>query len=190
MILTIAVEPDIKLVERLTFIQEDLGKIITQRGADSRWIRPEFLQVPVLCLGRHDDGAIPECNEILRACARQTAPFFMTTAEITAYPSPECPRLIQIAAIAQDHLTALRERLMDAFRAANIRFDGRPYQATMLLGRVATKNGRVDISDAMNAIHDLNFGQSEVFEMALCSSELSGSGPVHNIVSRFPFEGQ
>lgn len=189
-IFTIAVEPDIKLVERLTFIQEDLGKIIAARGADSRWIRPEHLQVPILSLGKHDESAIPEFNEILHICAKEIAPFTMTTSSISAYPSPECPRLIQIAAQAENHLIDLRERLMDGFRAANIHFDGRHFEANMLLGRVATRTNRINISDAIHAIQDLNFGQSEIFELALFRSDLTESGPVHQIVSRFFLEGK
>lgn len=184
-IFTIAVESDIKLVERLTFIQEDLGKIVAARGADSRWVRPEHLQVPLLCLGRHDEDAIPEFNEILREVANRSQKFTMTTSQISAYPSPETPRLIQVSAFADNHLVELRERLMEAFRAANISFDGRPFRATMLLGRVATNAARINLSDAVRAIQELNFGQSEIFEFALCSANLTENGTVHRIISRF-----
>ena len=80
----------------------------------------------------------------------------------------------------------MREKLMDRFRAANICFDGRHYEANMLLGRVATKKSRVNITDAMTAIKDLNFGQSEIFEIALYGSEHSEHGAIHKVISRFP----
>ena len=185
MIFTIAIEPDIKLVERLTFLQEDLGKIIAARGADSRWIRPEHMHIPILCLGNHDQGSIPEVNEVLHIAAKEFSSFQITIAGISAYPTPECPRLIQVAAEPADILNDLRERLMDGFRAANIHFDGRHFEANMLLGRVATKNNRINVTDAMNAIKDLNFGQSEIFEIALYGSQLSESGPSHQVLSRF-----
>ncbi len=185
MIFTIAIEPDIKLVERLTFLQEDLGKIIAARGADARWIKPEHMHVPLLCLGTHDKGAIPEFNEVLHIVAKDISVFQMTIAGISAYPTSECPRLIQAAAESTDLLNEIREKLMDGFRAANIRFDSRHFEANMLLGRVATRNNRINISDAMNAIKDLNFGQSEIFEIALYGSQLSESGPSHQVISRF-----
>ncbi len=186
MVFTIAIEPDIRLIERLTFLQEDLGKIITARGADSRWIRPENMHVPLLCLGVSDEGAVPEFNQILHQVAHQFSPFQLVVAGISAYPSPECPRLIQ-AAVSTDNdiLNEIREALMDAFRAANIGFDARHFEATMLLGRVATKTERINMTDAMNAIQDLNFGQSEIFELVMYSSELSESGASHHVLSRF-----
>ena len=185
MIFTIGIEPDIKLVERLTFLQEDLGKIVVARGADARWIKPEHMHVPLLCLGTHDKGAIPEFNEVLHIVSKDISVFQMVIAGISAYPTPECPRLIQVAAQPADLLNALRERLMDGFRSANIQFDSRRFEANMLLGRVATRNNRINISDAMNAIKDLNFGQSEIFELALYGSQLSESGPSHQVISRF-----
>ena len=185
MIFTIAIEPDIKLVERLTFLQEDLGKIITARGADSRWTRPEYMHVPLLCLGNRDDSELPDINQIIRETASEFPCFCLEISGISAYPSPECPRLIQIDGHAGDRLNEIRERLMDRFRAANIGFDGNAYRATLLLGRVATKGDKINLSDAMHAIEGLNFGQSEIFELALYSSVLKESGPVHQVVSRF-----
>ncbi|MBQ8037486.1 MAG: RNA 2',3'-cyclic phosphodiesterase [Proteobacteria bacterium] len=185
MIFTIAIEPDIKLVERLTFLQEDLGKIITARGADSRWIRPEYMHVPLLCLGNRDDSELPDINQVIRQTAREFATFQLEIAGISAYPSPECPRLIQIDARAGEILNEIRERLMDGFRAVNIGFDGSAFRATLLLGRVATKGDKISLADAIHAIEGLNFGQSEIFELALYSSELKESGPVHQVVSRF-----
>ncbi|MBR4984962.1 MAG: RNA 2',3'-cyclic phosphodiesterase [Proteobacteria bacterium] len=185
MIFTIAIEPDIKLVERLTFLQEDLGKIITSRGADSRWIRPEHMHVPLLCLGTRDDSELPDINQIIRQTAAEFPTFQLEISGISAFPSPECPRLIQVDAHAGEILDEIREHLMDGFRAANIGFDGSAYRAALLLGRVATKAAKITLADAIHAIEGLNFGQSEIFELALYSSELKESGPFHQVVSRF-----
>ena len=185
MIFTIAIEPDIKLIERLTFLQEDLGKIIAARGADSRWARPEYMHIPLLCMRTQDEDAIPELNEVLQNCARDLKPFTLTVAGISAYPSPECPRIIRVSALETSVLEHIRTRLMDGFRAINLGFDGRDYQAAMTLGRVATRQEKVNITDAMNAIRDLNFGQSEIYEIVLYGSELGDGGPVHHVISRF-----
>lgn len=188
MIFTIAIEPDIKLIERLTFLQEDLGKILASRGADSRWTRPEFLHVPIVYLGMHDEAEIPEFNQIMRECVKGISSFYVTVAGISAYPSPQCPRLIEVSATAGGTLIKLRESLMHAFRAANYGFDKREFKTCMLLGRVATRADRVDISDAIEAIRDLNFGQSEIFEIVLYGADLTPTGPVHKVISRFAFQ--
>lgn len=188
MIFTIAIEPDIKLIERLTFLQEDLGKIIAARGADSRWTRPEFLHVPIVYLGMHDEAEIPEFNQIMRDCVKGISPFYVTVAGISAYPSSKCPRLIEVAATAGGTLIKLRESLMQAFRAANYGFDKREFKTNMLLGRVATYTDRIDLTDAMDAICDLNFGQSEIFEIVLYGADLTPTGPIHKVISRFAFQ--
>lgn len=188
MIFTIAIEPDIKLIERLTFLQEDLGKILATRGADSRWTRPEFLHVPIVYLGMHDEAEIPEFNQIMRDCVKGISPFYVTVAGISAYPSPQCPRLIEVSATAGGTLLKLREKLMHAFRAANYGFDKREFKTSMLLGRVATHESRVDMTDAIDAIHDLNFGQSEIFEIVLYGADLGPTGPIHKVISRFSFQ--
>lgn len=189
MIFTIAIEPDIKLVERLTFLQEDLGKIIASRGADSRWTRPEYLHVPIVYLGMHDEAEIPEFNQIMRECVKGVAPFYMTVAGISAYPSSACPRLVAVSASAGGTLMKLRERLMKAFKAANYGFDKREFKTSMLLGRVATHDSRIDVTDAMEAICDLNFGQSEIFEIVLYGADLTPTGTTHQVISRFALQG-
>lgn len=189
MIFTVAIEPDIKLVERLTFLQEDLGKIISSRGADSRWSRPEYMHIPLLCMHTRDEDAVPELNEVLQNCAHQTKPFSLTIAGISAYPSSECPRIVRVSVQENSELTELRTRLMESFRAVNIGFDSRDYQAAMLLGRVATHQDKINITNAINAIKDLNFGQSEIYEIVLYGSELGDTGAVHHVISRFFFDG-
>ena len=187
MIYTIGIEPDIKLIERLTFLQEDLGKIAASRGADSRWIRPEFMHFPLTYLGVQDEGDIPEMNHVIERCTRNIAPFRISVAGISAYPSPECPRLIQIAIdMGREKVFMLREQLTESLQAANFGFDRREYQPVMLMGRIVTPKDRVDLTDAIQAIQDLNFGGSDVFEVGLFGSELSDVGTVHPVISRYP----
>ena len=188
---TVGIEADLKLVERLTFLQEDLGKIIASRGGDSRWIRPEYISIPLIFLGTQDEGEIPEINHILERTANEIAPFRISIAGIEAYPNPTCPRLIQIGVDAgKDRLIQLREKLRRALFDANFGFDPRPYQPTMLLGRVLTPNQKVDITDAIDAIKDLNFGGTDVFEIGLFSAALSLTGTFHYVVSRQMLSGK
>ena len=150
MIMTIGLEPDLKLVERLTFLQEDLGKILTHRGADSRWCRPEYITLPLLYIGQQEDDAVPEIAKIMAEVGREVSPFSMEVAGISAMPAPACPRLIEVGiASGKDCVEALHERLAKAFSMANFASDRRPYRATILLGRTVTYTDRVDLTDAM-----------------------------------------
>ena len=188
MIMTIGLEPDLKLVERLTFLQEDLGKILTHRGADSRWCRPEYITLPLLYIGQQEDDAVPEIAKIMAEVGREVSPFSMEVAGISAMPAPACPRLIEVGiASGKDCVEALHERLAKAFSMANFASDRRPYRATILLGRTVTYTDRVDLTDAIEAIGNLNFGKTDVFEMVLCGAELLDSRPVHRGLARCDF---
>jgi 2'-5' RNA ligase len=190
-IFTVGVEADLKLVERLTFLQEDLGKIIAARGGDSRWIRPEYINIPLVYLGIQDDGEIPEMNHILERVVKDISPFRISIAGIQAFPDPTCPRVIQVGVDAGlESLTQLRERIRYAMTEANFGFDPRPFKACMMLGRVLTPNQKVDISDAIDAIKDLNFGGTDVFEIALYNASLSLTGTIHFVVSRHALKGR
>ena len=171
MIMTIGLEPDLKLVERLTFLQEDLGKILTHRGADSRWCRPEYITLPLLYIGQQEDDAVPEIAKIMAEVGREVSPFSMEVG----------------IASGKDCVEALHERLAKAFSMANFASDRRPYRATILLGRTVTYTDRVDLTDAIEAIGNLNFGKTDVFEMVLCGAELLDSRPVHRVLARCDF---
>ena len=190
MIYTIGIETDIKLIERLTFLQEDLGKIASARGADSRWVRPEYMYVPLVYLGLQDEGDVPEMNHIIDRCAQNIAPFRISVAGISAWPDPGCPRLIQIAIeMGREKLIKIREMLTEPLSAANFGYDARPFKPVMLMGRIVTPGNRIDLSDAIQAIQDLNFGGSDVFELALYSADLSDTGTFHHVVSRYSLRG-
>lgn len=186
MIMTIGLEPDLKLVERLTFLQEDLGKILAHRGADSRWCRPEHIALPLICIGRQEDDAVPEIAKIMTEVAAEIRPFSLTVAGISAYPSPACPRIIE-AGVSGASIAVLREKLQMAFSAANFCSDSRPYRAAIMLGRAVTHAGRVDLTDAIEAIGNLNFGKSDIAEIALCGAELLDSRTARRVLARCPF---
>ena len=190
-IFSVGVEADLKLVERLTFLQEDLGKIVASRGGDSRWVRPEYINIPLVYLGIQDEGEIPEMNHILERVVKDIAPFRISIAGIQAYPTPSCPRLIQVGVgMGLESLVYLRDQIKTAMTDANFGFDPRPFEATMLLGRVITPNQKVDLSDAIDAIKDLNFGGTDIYEIALYNASLSLTGTIHFVVSRHALGGK
>ena len=67
MIMTIGLEPDLKLVERLTFLQEDLGKILTHRGADSRWCRTRRPRIVMTLLVKNEEEMLAQQIEFHHA---------------------------------------------------------------------------------------------------------------------------
>lgn len=190
MILTIGIEPDLKLTERLTFIQEDLGKILSARGADSRWQRPEHLCMPLLYLGHMDEDEVPDILKLLNRELRNIKPFTVSIAGISAYPSPMCPRMIRVGlTTGRDIVMDLRASLKAAFDAACYAYDARDFEPVIGLGRTVTHGEKVDISDAMDAIRDLDFGQTTIDEVCLYGAALLETRPMHTVVGRCPLGG-
>ena len=185
MLLTIGIEPDLKLAERLTFIQEDLGKIIDTRLGRVRWTRPEWLYFPIQYLGMQDDNDIPEICRMIETVARRTTPFTISTAGIEAWPAPSCPRIISVSMQqGLDELHALRQDLEETFAISSHRSDTRPFKPNITLGRVSTPQKRIDLTDCISAIGDLNFGYSNISEVILYGADILHSGPEYSVVSR------
>ena len=185
MLLTIGIEPDLKLAERLTFIQEDLGKIIDARHARVRWTRPEWLYFPIKYMGMQDDNDIPEICRMIETVTRRFAPFTISTAGIEAWPDPTCPRLISVSMQqGLDELLALRQNIEEAFAMSQHRSDPRPFRPTITLGRISTPQERIDLTDCIEAIGNLNFGVSNITEVILYGADLLYSGPEYSVVSR------
>ncbi|MBQ4359449.1 MAG: hypothetical protein II767_04265, partial [Proteobacteria bacterium] len=185
MLLTIGIEPDLKLAERLTFIQEDLGKIITARHAKVRWTQPEWLYFPIKHLGFLDDSDIPEVCRAIEIAIKNRQPFTISTEGIEAAPSPQCPRIISVS--LKQGLTEVNElcdALEDALNMSYIRGRFSTSKPNIMLGRVSTPTDRIDLSDCIAAIGDLNFGLSTISEVILYGAELLYSGPEYSVVSR------
>ncbi|MFA5625268.1 MAG: RNA 2',3'-cyclic phosphodiesterase [Bradymonadales bacterium] len=185
--LFIAIDIDIKLVERLTLVQNDLGKIINARGASVRWTAPENLHLSLKFLGSHDFALLPELCGYIDDAVRDFPSFSINTAFIGAFPHPDCPRIIYASTDqGLDKLQELRKRVDDVLALYQFVPDKRPYLPHITLGRVKTPLNALHFSDAINAIKDLNFGSSHITEVILYGSNLTSSGAYYTVLSRHP----
>jgi len=185
MLLTLGIEPDLKLAERLTFIQEDLGKIIESRHARVRWTRPEWLYFPIKFLGQIEESDVPEVCRLIESAVHKVKPFMISTAGLEAYPSAACPRIISVSMRqGVEALEELRETLEQSFMMSTLRMDNRPFKPQIMLGRISTPTEKVDLTDCMQAIGDLNFGYSEIREIVMYGADLLYSGAEYNVISR------
>lgn len=185
MLFTIGIEPDIKLTERLTFIQEDLGKIIESRHGRVRWTSPEWLYFPIKFLGQQEEVDIPEICRNIDVAVRKVQPFTITTAMIEAFPKPTCPRIISVSMQqGMEQVLELRDALEGAFALSALRWDPRPFKPNITLGRVSTPTEPIDLSDCITAISELNFGMTDIREVVLYGADLLYSGPEYSVISR------
>lgn len=188
--LFIGIELDIKLVERLTLVQEDLGRIIKARNADVRWVKPELIHLTLCFLGERDDSEVPDIKRALDAVAPTFPCFPVTTAQLGAFPNPKMPRILFTHVYEESGvLDHLKKKIDDEMEKLLIPLDKRPYLPHITLGRVRTPGVRLDFSDAIKAIGDLNFGTSDIFEVVLFGSSLHPSGPKYSVISRHLLNG-
>lgn len=185
MILSIGIETDIKLVERLTLVQEDIGKIIEARGARVQWVAPENMHMPINFLGRFEDGVVPEMLRCIDRAVSSIAPFSISTVAIEAYPSAKSPRIVAVSTQkGSAQVMALRFAIDEVLSKAFYISDPRPFKPLMTLGRIATPDKRLDLGDVVNALKDLNFGISEVTEVVLYGAKLHDTGTEFKVISR------
>lgn len=189
--LFIAVEIDLKLVERLTLVQEDLGKIIEARGAAVRWTSPENMHLTLKFLGSHDAALIPELGKYIDDAVKGFAPFSMNTAFLGAFPSPDCPRVLYASTDqGVEKLLQLRTRLEEVLAMYQFAPEARVFMPHITLGRIKTQDKKLHFGDAINALKDLNFGASNIYELVLFGSTFSSRGAQYTVLSRHPLSAK
>ncbi len=173
----LAVDVSLETVERLVLVQEDLAGLIKARGGKVRWVEPARMHLQLKSLGWIDPALLFDVSEVVGRLAGALVPFKVSVKGLVAYPSPRQPRLL-LAKIEQgaDLVGQLHKVLEKHLGAMGIESsEARPYEAVIQVGRVLTPKGTVDLSDAMEEVKGLDFGESYVKDVMLLVSSLQGS---------------
>ncbi len=186
--LFIGIELDLQVTENLVLVQEDLQAIIKSRGAKVRWVAPENLHLTLRFLGETNGAFVQGIQENLELLAAQWRPFRVEMAGIGAFPDAQRPRILYAAShVGAETLCELSAAIVQALLPFGFPRDARPFLPHVTLGRVKTTAKRIDLSDAEQALHDINFGPSLIREIVLFHSTLGKKGPTYEVVSRHLF---
>jgi 2'-5' RNA ligase len=177
--------------EQLMLIQEQLGEVVRESGAEVRWVAPEHIHLTIKMLGEIDRSLVRPIQDVLRQALIGCAPFKLVAKHIRAFPSGGVPRLLyaQITS-GEEKLLGLREVVEDALARLGVARDRRPFKAHVMLGRVRTVNGPVDLSHVLGALTDLPLGASEIRDVAIIQSHLTPKGAQYQVLGRAPLRAK
>jgi len=180
-----AAEIDDDLRRRLAKVIADLDRV----GARVRWVRPENLHWTVKFLGE-----VPwlETGNIAEAAREVCAGHEAFEGRVTGVgPFPPGRRVRVVAARMDDlgRMGAVRDDLEPSLEGFGVPPDGRGFKAHLTLGRVKGGRRLRELTEALDAYADKDFGECYIEELVLFQSELARSGPNYTALARIPLGG-
>lgn len=189
--LFIAVEPGVEVVEKLVLVQEDLGPILAARGAKARWVEASNIHITLKVIGEVDSGMISVISSHLAQVARKHAPFRINTEGIGAYPDGDKPRILYSGlSMGLEQLETLSNDMEVTLEKLGIGRDTREFMPHIMLGRIKTSKTRINLSDVISALQNINFGYSLIYDIILFESYLGPQGAKYQVIKRMPLTAE
>jgi 2'-5' RNA ligase len=152
-----------------------------------KWVREENVHITLNFLGEVADGNIEELAGIIGKALTGMSPFFVEVGGISAFPSPERPRVLWIG--VDDPKQGLKKAysaIYDALEhsALEVHRETKEYTPHITIGRI---KGRFDrnIVQILHSYQDRRFGGYQVKETVLFRSILHPEGPRYVPVHTF-----
>ena len=185
--LFVAIEPSVNIVEKLVLVQEDLSPILHSRGAKARWFDAPNIHLTLKFIGEVDAAILSVVAVCLKEISERHEPFRINTEGIFAFPTGDRPQIIYAGlSVGREHLESLRETIEVRMEEIGIQRDARLFLPHLTIGRVRTSNERVDLTDVIGALKNINFGYSMIRDVTLFRSTLVASGANYEVVKRAP----
>ena len=180
--LFLAIPIDKQILDALTGAVDRLR----ETRAPVRWVRPEGMHLTMKFLGDTDQELIdPLVESLTRVCA-PIMPFPMAVTGTGAYPNLRRPRVLWTGVVEN---SGTLERLWTGVEREAEKFgwerEKRRFSPHVTIGRVKGNMNITRLSKAMEEIKDEHWGDQEVGEMVLYSSELKPGGAVYEKVHVF-----
>jgi 2'-5' RNA ligase len=185
--LFVAVDLSIKIVERLTLVQESLAEDIEAKDdLDVRWVDAPNIHVTLKFLGETDPALAQLVDERLEKLVRPLFPFEVRCEGLGAFPSPDAARVLWAGldpkgAEVMGLLRLAIERELDELGFSP---DERDYKPHVTLGRVRARS-TADLSDELSQFERMEIGECWVRDLVLFESILRSDGPTYRVINRY-----
>ena len=176
--------------ERLRAVQTELERAIPE--ATVRWTPFEQLHLTLEFLGNVAAGNVPLLESALKQLATAHRPFELSAGRVGAFSSIRNPRVIWAGIGGEvDAVKALQSDVKNYVRSFVAEQETRAYKPHVTLGRVRPMKGRDlrQVSEALAAATERDFGSWRVDGFALMQSKLSPDGSQHSTLATFPLGG-
>jgi 2'-5' RNA ligase len=187
--LFIAVELDDPTRLALTKLADSLAKAARFTPARLVWVPPQNFHLTLFFLGATPPGIAHEIARQMQYCASNCAPFALDVRHISTFPQTRGvpPKVLWVGIHRPpEALTALREAMADALRAAGARVPDQNFTPHITLARFKSTKGLTPLMNQIRPYQFTHVGVSRVDRVTLMES-LTGDGPaVYRPVQQFP----
>ncbi len=187
----IAVEPQLDVVENFTIVQQDLLKLVEDRGARLRLVEPEHCHMTLRFLDHLEDQTVLWIKDLMDQIARSTSPFKVTNGALGAFPNAQHSRILYVDLLAgRDAIVDLAEKLESRLsELAAITRETRVFRPHLTLGRVKSAKKPLDLRDVVKALAEVSIGSSMIDELVLFRSRLDFNGVNYDVIHRTRLKG-
>lgn len=161
-------------------LRSDIGRV--------KWVEPENLHWTLQFLGDIDDVEMAQvCRRVVKVVAEHK-PFVLHSTGISAFPSPERPKTLYLAAgEGSDDFIALQSDIEESLSDLGFRGERRRFVPHLTLGRVQRGASlRVILVDRLEQLRELKTVAMPVDEVVVYASRLQREGPGYHVLATAP----
>lgn len=180
--LFLAIPIDKQILDALAVVVE---KLRGSRGP-VRWVRPEGMHLTLKFLGDTERDKIEPLVQAITSGTRAIMPFPISVAGAGAYPNLRRPRVLWAGVVENSGtLKSLVRNIEEETEKLGWEREKRAFSPHITIGRVKGNLNIARLSAAMKEIKDDHWGDQEVGELVLYSSELRPGGAVYERIHVF-----
>lgn len=175
----IAIELSKDLKDEILKAQESLKL----SAADVKWVEYQNLHLTLKFLGDVAAEKIDKISGTLNQALHSFSSFFLSLEHLGAFPSMNSPRVIWVAAKAQDDkVKKIAEIIQDSLVSLKFPKEARDFKTHVTLGRVRGAKNKIKLSELLKVI-SVEQKQMSVGQITLFKSTLSSQGPHYEVLS-------
>ena len=168
-------------------IRAGAGELIAALGgtaADAKWVEPHNLHLTLKFLGDVQQREIARVCQAVAIGASEVEPFELEVRGAGAFPNAARPRTVWLGGgIGTEQMVVLHDRVEAALAELGFREEHRRFQPHLTIGRVrGGGSGIAELGKLLQQHADLLIGSMTVREVAVFSSTLTPSGPIHEVL--------
>ncbi|MCJ7498768.1 RNA 2',3'-cyclic phosphodiesterase [bacterium] len=171
-------------------ILDTLGGVVEKLlsfRAPVRWVRPEGMHLTLKFLGETNEDSVGPLVEAIKGVTSSIPPFPITVTGAGAYPSLRRPRVLWAGVVENSGtLKRLVKNIEEEVEKLGWERERRAFSPHITIGRVKGNMNIARLTAAIKEIKDAYWGDQEVGELVLYSSELKPGGAVYERVHVFP----
>jgi 2'-5' RNA ligase len=170
-------------------ILDTLGGVVEklmESRAPVRWVRPEGMHLTLKFLGETDKDSVEPLVEAITGTTRSIMPFPISVTGAGAYPNLRGPRVLWAGVVENSGtLKRLVKNVEEETEKLGWERERRAFSPHITIGRVKGNMNIARLTTSVKEIKNDHWGDQEVGELVLYSSELKPGGAVYERIHVF-----